>query len=127
MVNDIVVHQTIRAVVRSVRHHPRELAVHDIAALQRTGMDLLIDTTEDEVVVFLEPRCGVAVDGLTPRQREVADLIVTGSSNRQIAGTLSISLGTVKDHVHAILEATGMDSRARLIATWYGGVDRPSG
>ena len=124
MVEGIAIQRAIRSMVHSVRRHPRELAVRDIAALHRTGLDLVIDTTERNVVVFVEPRCGVAVESLTPRQREVAGLVVTGLSNQQIARTLSISLATVKDHVHAILEATGMDSRARLIANWYGGGDR---
>lgn len=53
---------------------------------------------------------------LTSRQKQVAELILAGQSNKQIARTLGISLGTVKDHVHAILQRLGQPSRAALIA-----------
>ena len=38
------------------------------------------------------------LDVLTPREREVFDLIVSGKRNRQIADDLGISLRTVKSH-----------------------------
>ena len=40
--------------------------------------------------------------------------------NRQIADALSISLATVKDHVHAVLEKTGCSNRTQLVAAWLG-------
>jgi DNA-binding NarL/FixJ family response regulator len=40
---------------------------------------------------------------LTPREREVLDLLATGASNQQIADQLTISLHTVKSHVRNIL------------------------
>lgn len=115
------VREAVRAVLRSVRDRPTELAVRDIAALHRTGHDVVIDTGGPETVAFVQPRPGLDFGELTARQTEVATLMIAGLSNRQIAATLSISPATVKDHVHAILDHTGMDSRSRLIATWYGG------
>lgn len=46
--------------------------------------------------------------------------MAAGLSNRQIADALFISLATVKDHVHAILTKTGLDSRSQVAAAWYG-------
>jgi DNA-binding CsgD family transcriptional regulator len=40
---------------------------------------------------------------LTPRERDVADEIMKGSSNKEIAKTLGISYETVKEHVQHIL------------------------
>jgi DNA-binding NarL/FixJ family response regulator len=40
---------------------------------------------------------------LTPRQREIAALVVEGLSNKQIARRLLIEQATVKNHVHTIL------------------------
>jgi DNA-binding NarL/FixJ family response regulator len=54
---------------------------------------------------------------LSPREREVAALIVRGQSNRQIAQTLVISERTVENHVSNILSRLGMETRAQ-VAVW---------
>jgi len=51
---------------------------------------------------------------LTTREREVARLVCEGLSNKDIANSLCISLSTVKDHVHRILQKTGLRSRSAL-------------
>lgn len=53
---------------------------------------------------------------LTPRQRQVARHIIAGQPNKQIAHELGITVATVKDHVHAVLQRLGLSSRAALIA-----------
>lgn len=53
---------------------------------------------------------------LTEREREVGRLLADGRSNEGLAAVLGIGLGTVKDHVKAILAKTGCASRARLVA-----------
>jgi DNA-binding NarL/FixJ family response regulator len=58
---------------------------------------------------------------LTPREREVAALLATGASNREIAAALVIAVPTVKDHVHRILEKTGLRSRTAVAAAWREG------
>jgi DNA-binding NarL/FixJ family response regulator len=57
------------------------------------------------------------LDGLTPREREVALLIARGSTNRQIAEELVISEGTAANHVQRIRNKLGFGSRAQ-VATW---------
>jgi DNA-binding NarL/FixJ family response regulator len=58
------------------------------------------------------------VDRLTERERAVLVLIADGLSNTDIAGRIHISVGTVKDHVSAILTKLGVGSRvqAALVA-----------
>jgi DNA-binding CsgD family transcriptional regulator len=51
---------------------------------------------------------------LTPREREVAALVALGRSNKQIARTLGLTVGTVKYHVHHILEKTALPGRVAL-------------
>jgi len=63
---------------------------------------------------------GRAVDParLTPREREVAALISTGLTNRQIADRLVIAERTAEGHVERIREKLDLHSRAE-IATWF--------
>ena len=55
--------------------------------------------------------------GLTPREAEVAALIVRGRSNREIAQALYLGERTVETHVTNILSKLGFASRAQ-IAAW---------
>jgi pimeloyl-ACP methyl ester carboxylesterase/DNA-binding CsgD family transcriptional regulator/class 3 adenylate cyclase len=54
---------------------------------------------------------------LSPREREIAALIALGLANRQIAGELAISVGTVERHVANMLGKLGYRSRTQ-IAAW---------
>jgi DNA-binding NarL/FixJ family response regulator len=49
---------------------------------------------------------------LTRRERQIVSLVELGLSNKQIANELSISLQTVKNHVHNILEKFQLRRRA---------------
>jgi DNA-binding CsgD family transcriptional regulator len=57
------------------------------------------------------------LDPLTAREQEVLQLILSGKSNREIAGTLSISENTVKTHARSIFSKYDVSSRAELIST----------
>ncbi|MCR4587894.1 MAG: LuxR C-terminal-related transcriptional regulator [Lachnospiraceae bacterium] len=52
---------------------------------------------------------------LTPREKEVLDLIRRGLNNNQIAEKLNIGLSTVKKEVSSILSKEGVTSRAQLM------------
>jgi DNA-binding NarL/FixJ family response regulator len=54
---------------------------------------------------------------LTPRETEVLQQIVRGSSNKEIAGELFMAENTVKRHVHNILEKLELPNR-RAAAKW---------
>ncbi len=54
--------------------------------------------------------------GLTPREREVLELLADNADNAQIAQTLGISANTVKRHVANILHKLQLRSRAEVIA-----------
>ncbi|WP_250008706.1 alpha/beta fold hydrolase [Actinoplanes sp. M2I2] len=57
-------------------------------------------------------------DGLTVRQREVADLISQGCTNREIAARLGIDERSAEGHVERIRLRLGFRSRAQ-VAAWY--------
>ena len=51
-----------------------------------------------------------------PRERQVAELLVDGASNKVVARALDISVHTAKFHVTAILEKLGARNRADAVA-----------
>lgn len=53
--------------------------------------------------------------GLTERQAQVLGLMARGKSNRDIAGLLGLSEGTVKIHLTAIFKALGVSSRTQAM------------
>jgi DNA-binding NarL/FixJ family response regulator len=70
-----------------------------------------------------EPSAPIAVGGtsskaidvvLTPRQRDVFDLIVQGMSNKEIARSLQLAEGTVKIHIKALFAKLGVRRRAAV-------------
>ena len=54
--------------------------------------------------------------GLTARELEVLELIGKGMTNQEIADQLVIEIGTVKNHVHSILEKINVGSRGEAAA-----------
>lgn len=64
------------------------------------------------------PAGRAAEPALTRREREVAELVAQGLTNRRIAGKLVVSTRTVESHVEHILAKLGLTSRTQ-VATWF--------
>jgi two-component system nitrate/nitrite response regulator NarP len=75
---------------------------HDI--LQR-AMDFSLAAPDEEAGAF---------SALSQRERAVAELVVKGLRNRDIAAELGIGEGTVKVHLHKIFEKLNVASRTEL-------------
>lgn len=89
----------------------------DLARMQASVERLLLPTT-------LRTR----FPGLTPREAEVLALICRGHSNDEIAGTLSITVATVKGYVNSLFAKLAARDRAQAIALVLGTTSRdPSG
>jgi DNA-binding NarL/FixJ family response regulator len=72
---------------------------------------------------------GSAIERLTPREREVVNLIARGYSYRETANRLTISVKTLENHMAHIFEKLSVASRHELAALAYeeGYVEGPSG
>jgi DNA-binding NarL/FixJ family response regulator len=55
-------------------------------------------------------------DVLTPREREILQLLADGMSNADVAAKLFISQETVKSHVRHILAKLEADTRTQAVA-----------
>jgi DNA-binding CsgD family transcriptional regulator len=55
--------------------------------------------------------------GLTPRRREVLEMVVRGMTNATIAAEMRISERAVEQHVTAIFDRAGVENRAALVAS----------
>src|SRR5262245_5008434 len=61
-----------------------------------------------------DPPQGDVIEGLTTRQRLVAELIGSGASNKEIASKLNISERTVKAHLTEVFRTIGVQDRLHL-------------
>lgn len=105
---------------------PRLLALANSFG-DRTGLTVDLDAAKEFGQPLLIVRAGNApeyppwAELLSPREREVIELLCTGLPNKKIAAHLFISLATVKDHVHHILVKSGLPSRSALTSQWPAG------
>lgn len=119
----------------------RDLAQEVIALFSRLGLDVVIRDPESADVVAATPSAELrmlaaepgsvrvvtsklagsalrvellpdsAPDELTARQQEVADRLLQGMRNQEIADSLGISLHTVRRHLEQIFRRLGVNNR----------------
>lgn len=56
--------------------------------------------------------------GITPRQKDVLDLLACGKSNKDIAGQLGLAPGTVKMHTSRIFKILNVSNRTEAVAKY---------
>jgi DNA-binding NarL/FixJ family response regulator len=114
------------------RTRPEELiaAVHTIAA----GDSLLSPSVTRRVIDRMAQQptpefdAQAKLDELTPREREVLELVARGLSNREIAAELVVEGSTIRTHVKRILMKLGLRDRIQVVIFAYEtGVNRPAG
>jgi DNA-binding NarL/FixJ family response regulator len=70
---------------------------------------------KDLLTVLLEARKESPREKLTPRQREVLQLVAEGRTMKEVASLLHISPRTAESHKYEIMEALGVKSAAELV------------
>lgn len=82
--------------------------------------------SDDEISVIVEyPRpirltsLVIEAYGLTPREREIIELVLKGLVTKQIARELEISEYTVQDHLKSVFAKTDTATRGELLAALY--------
>ena len=74
------------------------------------GADVLKKLTREE---------NSALESLTPRERDIARLIAQGLPNKEIAATLYLSEGTVRNNIVVIMEKLNVSNRTQLGMAYY--------
>jgi len=113
------------------RTRPEELiaAVHTIAA----GDSLLSPSVTRRVIdrMAQQPTPALAdqakLDDLTPRERDVLELVARGLSNREVASALVVEESTVRTHTKRILMKLELRDRIQIVIFAYEtGLNRPA-
>jgi DNA-binding NarL/FixJ family response regulator len=94
-----------------------------VAAAHRLAKDAVVCPSHLERALFNLIANGAPMNAnrpsvaceLTPREHQLTSLVAQGLANKEIAGRLNLSLQTVKNHVHSILQKTQSKNRAMLV------------
>ena len=101
----------------------RDEALRAARSALRTGQELgmqLLRSQAEGLAASLGDRSPDPLDPLSRRERDIAQLVAQGLTNRQIADALYIAERTAENHVQHILTKLGFQNRSQ-IAVWAAG------
>ena len=99
---------------------PAEQILSAIETVAKGGTVFAPDVL-DYIRTLAKPARNRGFTGLSPREREVAELVAKGLSNAEIAATLFLSNGTVRNHISVILEKMNLEHRTQIAVQYYAG------
>ncbi|MGB3712899.1 MAG: tetratricopeptide repeat protein [Candidatus Promineifilaceae bacterium] len=111
---------------RLLRQIESDMSVEDVEAMGKTVAQDDLESVAAKLLAWLTidqestDHANVAtshlvLDPLSERELELLRLVAEGSSNREIAGELTLALGTVKSHLHNIYQKLDASSRTQAI------------
>lgn len=115
------VRRTVEALGKPTATIPFEALLQAATAARGHHVTLDLEATRTlgfPLVVVREAMPPRFFEKLSPREREVALLLARGRCNKDIAHDLGIAVGTVKDHVHAVLSKSGLSSRLEVVSAF---------
>lgn len=90
-------------------------AIHRVGGGHTYLAPILPRPAVDAAGSWLRDEAGCRLDDLSPREREIFDMLVRGRSNRVIAQQLFISVKTVETHRASINRKLGVHSTAEIV------------
>lgn len=105
-------YELARVLIATGRHTPAQALLADAERLATgIGMTTWLDRIR-------AARTATHTDPLSPREREVVELVAQGRTNREIAEQLVLSERTAANHVQHVLTKLGFSRRSE-IAAWF--------
>ena len=80
--------------------------------------EILYDEEQIEQARRWREEVTIKLESLSKREREVLQLLTEGKENKEIAGSLNITINTVEKHLVHIYEKLGATTRAEAIHWW---------
>ncbi|MGI9123871.1 MAG: LuxR C-terminal-related transcriptional regulator [Mycobacterium sp.] len=106
-------------------HLRSESFEHLLGLIRRSGQGHALCSAEVSAILMrrvyafaAQKNPDASTDSLTARENEILELVAQGLTNQQIATRLSVTLHTVKNHVHSLLTKLGVGSRAEAVAVY---------
>lgn len=104
-----------------LKNSPAELIINAVRTVNAGGT-----VFREDILKYVRKKISPTSGGdvfseLSPRETEIVRLVAEGLSNQQIAEKLFLSNGTVRNHISAILEKTGLEHRTQIAVMWLRG------
>ncbi len=95
---------------------PQALLEHFMTAqCAYAGAQVVMSYRLEQRLLFLSARARCRADGLTPRERTIADLLAKGDTHKEVAAHLNRSPATVRNHIQSIYDKLEVGNVAGLI------------
>lgn len=91
-----------------------------IVQVHEGGSPMSVHVARKLVNHFQQIREPFSVEQLTPREREILDLLAKGYRYKEIVDHLHISLSTVRTHIRAVYEKLHVQSRTEAVVKFLG-------
>jgi DNA-binding NarL/FixJ family response regulator len=86
-----------------------------IAEAHRGGAPMTSEIARKVVAAFRDPSPASETEALTPRQKEILELVANGYANKEIADQLSLTLSTVTWYLNEIYKKLHVQSRVQAV------------